>query len=136
MAQITLRGILYEVCECITCGIPFIVPQVAIDHQRNTGGYHYCPSGHSQGWNDSQSERAKRHRERERIRQDRDRLQQQLAQKDDEIRDTTKKLVKVQKENKRQKARAMAGVCSCCNRQFKDLQRHMASKHKEEAVTH
>ena len=130
MTQVTLKGILFEVHECITCGIPYVVPQAVINHQRERGGYHCCHAGHRQGWEESQSERAKRLEEQARIRRERDRLQQQLAQKDDEIRETAKKLETVQKEAKRQKARARAGLCSCCNRHFTDLERHMASKHK------
>ena len=34
----------------------------------------------------------------------------------------------------RAKKRHRAGLCPCCNRQFQDLVRHMASKHPEEAA--
>jgi hypothetical protein len=31
------------------------------------------------------------------------------------------------------KKRAVAGVCPCCNRHFRELERHMASKHPKYA---
>lgn len=130
--KVTLKGIEFEVCECITCGIPYVVPQVVIDKQREVGGFHTCHAGHSQGWRESDSERAKRREAREAIRRDRDRLQQLVAQKDDEIRDARRQTKTATAKIKRLAERAKAGICPCCTRHFTNLERHMASKHKEE----
>lgn len=110
------------------CGMKHAIPRVLYKAALLRAGAMeiWCPNGHSWVF------RTKKQLDEEaEVRRERDRLRQQIAQKDDEIRETAQKLAKVQKETKRQKARAMAGVCSCCNRHFTDLQRHMASKHKE-----
>ena len=127
---LTLRGILFEECDCITCGIPFAVPQMVIAKQRVSGGYHHCPNGHSQGWSAGESEIGRTRRER-------DLLKQQIAQKDDEIkrqsrlRDEAEQAVAAARtQAAKQRIRAHAGLCSCCNRHFSNLERHMASKHK------
>lgn len=131
MTTVFLSGITMKVEHCISCGIPFTVPQNVYEKHLEEGGFHYCPNGHGQGWDKSRSKRAAEEREREELRRERDRLAQQVAQKEDEViaeihlrHEAEKKLAKVEK-------RIKAGVCPCCNRHFANLERHMASKHKE-----
>lgn len=97
----------------------------------------HCPNGH--GWH-YKSEKEKS--DEERIRQERDRLKQQLAQKDDEIAEARRAAAAAEKKASTEKGkvtrlmnRAKAGVCPCCNRTFTNLARHMASKHKGEEAT-
>lgn len=131
MANVILNGITCTVTECITCGIPFSVPLTVYETHRRTGGYHYCPNGHSQGWPKENSTEAKEKRELERLRQqqarwDDERRELQL-QGDTERRRTAAARGQVTKLKKR----AAAGVCPCCNRTFSDLARHMSGKHPE-----
>lgn len=87
----------------------------------------WCPNGHSWVYNSQ-----KTMNEHERTRLERDRLKQQLAQKDDEIAAAERRAAAAKGQVTRLKKRATAGLCPCCNRHFDNLQRHMASKHKDE----
>ena len=91
----------------------------------------YCPHGHSAHYAEGESNEAK-------LRRERDRLAQQVAQRDDEI----KRQRELREAAERQaaaargqvtklKRRAAGGVCAHCNRTFSQLARHMHSKHKE-----
>jgi len=101
------------------------------EDRQELGGYWHCPNGHQRGFSEG------RH-ERESIRRERDRLKQQLAQKDDEIAGAKRRLEAEQNrsaaykgEATKVKNRAKAGVCPCCNRQFQNMARHMATKHAD-----
>lgn len=63
--------------------------------------------------------------------------QEALAAEQQRHRETLARLNETAAERDRQaaaaeqaKKRAMAGLCSCCNRTFTNLARHMATKHK------
>lgn len=119
---IAIDGQSFVICECISCGARFVVSSTVIENQRKNGGFHYCPAGHAQGWNKDGSEN-------EKLRRERDRLQQQIAQRDDEIREMNEHLEKERRKAARLAKRAAAGICSCCNRHFENLERHMKNKH-------
>ena len=119
---IAIDGQSFVICECIICGSRFVVAQTVIEVQRKEGGFHHCPAGHRQGWSKDGSEN-------EKLRRERDLLQQQIARKDDEIRETNERLGKERRKAARLAKRAEAGLCSCCNRHFENLKRHMKSKH-------
>lgn len=132
---VNIGGILYEWQTCITCGVVYTVPEALINHQRKEGGYHYCCNGHSQGWSKEQSQS-------EKTRLERDRLRQQLAQKDDEINaqirareSAENKLSQATKTVRKLTVRASAGTCPCCNRTVSQMARHMKSKHPEFIAT-
>lgn len=98
----------------------------------------YCVHGHTSWYPPGEAEEDK-------LRRERDRLKQQLAQKDDEIRDwrATANDQRDKAEHERRRAngykghatritkRAKAGVCPCCNRTFKQLAEHMARQHPQ-----
>lgn len=126
---IRLRGMTCVVTECGVCGVVYTVPKVVYDHHYQEGGYHHCPNGHSWGW-------AKDGCERERLRRERDLLKQQAARLEDEKRNlrierdaAVSRETKERKERLRITKRTAAGVCPNCNRTFKQLARHMATKH-------
>ncbi len=102
----------FNAVDCANCGMPFgITP----DFERRRRGDHqrfYCPHGHSNVY-DSETEA-----EKLRKRLDTERLQTQMER--------AQRL-----KAERQLARVKQGVCPKCNRSFKALQRHMATKHKE-----
>jgi hypothetical protein len=119
----------YVVTDCITCGVVYTVPLNVYEAHRKSGGYHCCPNGHQQGWPADESEDT-------RIRRERDRLKQQLAQKDDEIRQQREYREAAERSACARKGqitklrnRAAAGVCIHCNRTVSQMARHMATKH-------
>ena len=123
--------------SCYTCKVkhsfPLHIYEAAI--QRRGSMSIYCPNGHA--WVYSTEQQIS---ENEKVRQERDRLRQQLAQKNDEI-----QLQRDLKEHERNrviafkgvitktKKRISGGACPCCNRTFQNLARHMATKHKDYA---
>lgn len=121
----------YVWSDCLTCGVIYAIPASVYDEQQRTGGYHKCPSGHSQGW-------AKDECETERLRRERNLLNQRVAERNDEIRhqkalreraERTASAYKGQVTKLRK--RAGRGVCPCCNRSFANLRRHMEAKHPD-----
>jgi hypothetical protein len=86
---------------------------------RREGGFWTCPNGHSRGWRDGADKT-----EIANLRRERDRIAQQVAQRDDEI-------AAKEREIKRMKKRASAGTCPCCSRSFSDMSTHMRKQHPE-----
>ena len=86
----------------------------------------YCPHGHPQHYVRGESEL-------EKIRRERDQFKQQIAERDDALReahDKTSRIVAAARgEITKMKKRAHAGMCPCCNRSFANMARHMKQKH-------
>jgi hypothetical protein len=100
----------------------------AAQHGRGTVSF-YCAYGHGQMFAVGETEADK-------LRRERDRLQQRLAQKDDEIAFQRKNREEVERRLSATKGvvtrlrnRVGAGVCPCCTRTFGNLARHMQSEH-------
>jgi len=108
--------------RCGECGIEFQVPQHFYRERRERKLGWYCPNGHSRIFNESESDK---------LRQERDRLKQRIAEKDDEILRAERALAAQKGQVTKLRKRAKAGVCPCCNRQFQNLKRHMDSKHPD-----
>jgi hypothetical protein len=114
---------------CGQCGIEFYVPPHFARECREKGSDKtwYCPNGHPRVFRQSEADK---------LRQERDRLQQRIAQKDDEIaaerrrrEDAERRTSAARGQVTKMKNRASAGVCPCCNRTFKQLAAHMKTKH-------
>ena len=114
---IELAGQRHVQWQCKTCGVIATCPEVVWNEQLAEGGYHYCPNGHQWGWSNETCER-------ERLRRERDRLQQQVAQRDDVI-------AAKEREIKRIKKRSAAGTCPCCKRTFSNMSTHMKRQHPD-----
>ncbi len=118
---------------CCRCKTPFAMDE-ATHTAANRGKesfQFYCPYGHSQHYVTGDSEL-------DIMRRDRDRLKQQMAERDDRIKELkgerdheTARVTAYKGRVTRLKNRAAAGLCPCCNRHFDNLQRHIASKHKD-----
>lgn len=111
-----LRAIKFEyefnAIDCARCGMPFGVTPDFQERRRKDHALFYCPHGHSNVYQDETEEEKLRKRLQMSERQTRmEREQREKAE--------------------RQLARVNRGVCPKCNRTFKALQRHMATKHKE-----
>lgn len=127
-----LIGYVIQVCCHSTCGIAFAVPSTWDDQKRKDHSRFYCPNGHTQTYV-AQSEE-------EKLRQERDRLAQRIAERDDEVRRQREMRLSTERQLSAQrgvvtriKNRVGHGVCPCCSRTFQDLQRHMKTKHSDYA---
>lgn len=119
-----IHGEYHVVTQCGTCGVWHTVPEIVWDTQKREGGYHCCPNGHSRGWKTGTEQE-----EQDRIRRERDRLKQEAARLQDEISSERKRAKAAEEKTRKLQKRASAGVCPCCNRTFKNMQRHMKTKH-------
>ncbi|MFP3549729.1 hypothetical protein SB861_03305 [Paraburkholderia sp. SIMBA_049] len=108
--QITLSTI-----TCCNCGVVFAMPDRLMNQLRQNGDWFFCPSGHRQHFTETEADRLRR-------------LLEAANRRNTELVD---EVSRVQREKKRFERRITAGVCSCCNRTFVNLARHMASKHKD-----
>lgn len=106
--------------NCGACGVEFYVPDHFYTERRQTKKHWHCPNGHIRVFRESEADE---------LRRERDRLKQQLAQKDDEIARKEMERRAAVGQVTRLKNRAAKGVCPCCNRHFTNLERHMATKH-------
>lgn len=115
--------------RCYRCKEQFGLLDEVEAQLRRSGAAFHCPWGHSQVFTLGESEEDK-------LRRERNRLKQQLAYKDDCLREARKAA-----DHERHRAngykghatritkRAKAGLCPCCNRSFENLRRHMATQH-------
>lgn len=132
-------GVSLVTMRCGKCDTPFAMSEEVYRtcKQRPRSLVFYCPNGHEHVFTDGESDLDKMRRER-------DRLAQQIAQRDDEIKAERKRRQVAERQVTasraqvtKMKTRAGAGVCQCCNRTFVGLARHMKTKHpnfKAEAV--
>lgn len=106
--------------RCGECGVEFHMPTVLYDECKKQGPdkSFYCPNGHRRVFREAAADKLTR---------ERDRLKQQLAQKDDEIAEAKASAGKLERKLKR----VSKGVCPCCTRSFTNLHRHMQTKHPE-----
>jgi len=125
MANLALNGYtpLKEI-QCGTCGVWHAIPQQMFDTAYREGGYWHCPNGHSRGYGESQDEK--------RVKQLQSELAAEQRRKNEALERANSATLRAdiaEREAKRVKKRAHAGVCQCCNRTFTNLARHMATKH-------
>jgi N-acetylmuramic acid 6-phosphate (MurNAc-6-P) etherase len=115
---------------CCRCKSDMWLPLVLYESARHSSKIvFFCPYGHEQIFSDKESEEDK-------LRRERDRLQQKLAEKDDELKAqiASAKAFKAQAAAYKASAtkarqRGSKGVCLACNRQFQNVARHMHTKH-------
>lgn len=116
------KQVVLETEECCNCGVVFAMPDYMMRRLKDQGGTFYCPNGHGQHYTKSEVQR----------------LQEKLAEQAraathmaERAKDAEAAEQKAQREIKRMKKRAAAGVCPCCNRTFQQLARHMKMKHPD-----
>ncbi len=115
--------------ECCVCGITFAIPQQLLETLRSDGGSFYCPHGHCLTFGDSEKKRMAR----ELAQALHGREQAQAAARDAETkaRIAEAETAAVRKQQIQLQKRVKNGCCPCCNRNFQNLQRHIATKHPE-----
>lgn len=118
--EITLQTV-----SCLHCAGTFALNARWLEHKRKNSGWYHCPYCEgSQGWGESEADRLRKEIEQ--------RSRELTAAKSEALRATHQRdeESKAKLEALRQLGRVNKGVCPCCNRQFKNLARHMAVKHK------
>ena len=131
----TFAGYTQLVVEvCCSCGVSFAMPEMLrtkalADH----GRWFYCPNGHNQHFTGkTEAQQLSERLERERVRAARlaaERDQAEAARRAEKGRAT-----RFKNERDRERTRVSHGVCPCCNRTFKNLQRHMSGQHPDFAA--
>jgi len=114
-------------CRCGECDVVFGMTETMNAQRKADGKTFYCPNSHP---------RAYRETEATRLRRERDRLAQQIAYKDDRIKNLSeakeaaeRRAAAARGQITKIKKRVGHGVCPCCNRTFENLARHITSKH-------
>jgi hypothetical protein len=117
-----------EALSCANCGVLFAAPEHMLDKRRDNHETFYCPSGHSNYFPDeSQAEKYKRL-----FNAEKDRRAQVQARADQTQASLSATRGVVTKQRKKLE-RVSKGICPCCNRSFRDLKRHMQTKHPDYA---
>jgi ssDNA-binding Zn-finger/Zn-ribbon topoisomerase 1 len=135
---IKTKTITYEselvVETCCNCGVPFAIHRPQYERLLESGDRFYCPAGHPQHYTrrenlDKQIEDLKR---KLRVAEEDTRYWNQEAEEQAAAATVAKRQAAAAKgQLTKVKKRVGNGACPCCNRQFVNLQRHMATKHPE-----
>lgn len=103
-----------------------------LKRQREEGTF-YCPYGHAQHFVSGETPEQK-------LRRERDRLAQQIAERDDAVRQQARRADQAERRLSatrgvvtRIRNRVGRGVCPCCSRSFSNLANHMQTKHPDYA---
>lgn len=120
----------YNVHCCTECGVSYALTNAYDARRRDDHKSFYCPNGHSQHYpqkNEAEAQRARA-----------ERLEQQLASRDEDLR-----IAQARHRNERNahratkgvltktKKRVANGVCPCCQRHFVNVERHIAGQHPD-----
>lgn len=121
--SILIEAVDFTQHECGSCGIPFFVPTKWLKNKINNKGDYTCPNGCMRTFiGKSEAEKVKEQLEKykQEVQGEKEALTNRLLDVINEKSQLEKKLNRVHN-----------GVCPCCNRAFKDLHRHMKTKHPE-----
>ncbi len=111
---------------CSECSVIYAIPVRMRERAMESGGSWYCPNGHNQS---PIGKTLEQKLEQERARAGR--LAAELDQTAASASAQRAAATRARNERDRAKKRHAAGVCPCCNRSFKQLRRHMKSKHPD-----
>ena len=116
-----------NVHHCPTCGVAYGLDSDYDDRRRSNGQGWHCPNGHNVVYTESQEKKLRKQLARETHRADQLKsevdYQKRLKNRANNRLAATKGVVtKIKK-------RIGNGVCPHCNRYFKNLHRHMCTKH-------
>lgn len=125
MGQTILQTAILETETCYKCGVIFAMPATMLRIFKDDGGSFYCPNGHAQHYTKSEVQRL-----REKL-DEQTRTATQMAARAHAAEAAEQKM---STKLNSMKKRASAGLCPCCNRTFKQLARHMKTKHLDYAA--
>lgn len=113
--------------ECYKCGVTFGMPEQLRQGHLENGGDFWCPNGHRQHFITTEVQRLRRKLRISQQEAERERLRVIHA---DEQREATERSLRSTKGHlTRTRKRIVNGACPYCKRHFKDLDRHMTTKH-------
>lgn len=137
MGQVLLHTSSYDIFSCWSregCGVHFAVDENVVRNKRARGETLFCPNGHRLSLGKS----------------DRQLHEEELAEKQRQIENLSKRMEWEQQETKQQRERALRaenrtrsvrghvtrlrkrlseGKCPCCEQEFPDMAAHIAEKH-------
>lgn len=112
--------------DCGGCGIVFGVPNVWLENRKRSHKAWWCPNGCCRAYQEeSDVEKAQRLAREAQARVNQEQHLRLVAERERD---------KVLLQKKRLEKRVARGVCTCCNRTFENLARHMVSKHAQEML--
>lgn len=121
----------FESEECCSCHAPFMMTQDSRKRLINNHGTFWCPyCGTSQHYYG----KTKEQKLKEELARERERKEAALRRANEANQRADEQAAKAEvatKSKQRIKNRIKHGICPCCNRTFKNLQRHMKTKHKD-----
>jgi len=109
---------------CCKCGVLFAVPKDFQERRVRDGEWFYCPSGHAQHYTETNEEKLRRQLSS---------AQADVALYRSRCDNLLGELDAREREMRRVKRRVHAGTCPYCRRHFVNVERHMTTKHPEEA---
>jgi len=115
-----------KILRCITCGIPFGLPDYFQENLRESHARFYCPNGHAACYPQKT--------EAEKLREELDATTKRLEFARNENRTLTAALGEARTKAERLRKRTANGACPCCKRSFVNLHRHMKTKHPDYAA--
>ena len=115
-----------EVEVCAACGVLFAAPEHLLEACRFDGDAFFCPNGHSLTYN---SRRTKLEKE---LKQAKDRLAATRADRD-QVEASLRATRGVVTKQRKKLEKVVGGVCPVdgCKRHFRDLRRHISTKHPD-----
>lgn len=117
-------SVTYEHLKCWVCGCNFAVDQFLLNNMREQDKVCHCPNGCRLGFGESKASQLEKQLTAERARHDQTRAT---------LGDARRSNIALRGVVTRTKKRVGKGVCPCCNRHFRELERHMADMHPEYA---
>jgi hypothetical protein len=121
-----------ETVRCANCGLVFGIDEAHIDRLRATHNSFYCPNGHSLSFN-GKTEKEKKIAELERDLRaavnGRDFWSARSREANEEKQRVERRLRGTRAVVTRMKRRTAKGRCPCCSHEFKDVKRHMKTRH-------
>lgn len=118
------------VLHCAACSISFAMPDDFESRRRKDHVSFYCPAGHSNMFN-GESEEQKLRKQLEREQAAKARLTANLDQARADADHERARANGYKGQATKMKNRIGKGVCPCCNRQFTNVERHMATQHPD-----
>lgn len=123
----------FRVVNCFRCGVLFGITANFEARRRDDKASFYCPNGHGQAYKESEADRLRK--EVARVKASRDLAWQEEQRRTKQLEAVAGSLRATKGHVTRLRKHVDAGLCPYgCKRHFSDLQLHIASKHKGEAL--
>lgn len=111
---------------CCGCQIHFAMDNDLYQHCQDTGRSFWCPNGHCQVFTETEVMRLKREKEE---------LERRARSAEFNASFEKQQRIAIKGQFTKYRNRVANGVCPCCNRNFANLARHMASQHQSEPIS-